>query len=872
MRQLVRRLHYLIHQRQLDGELAEEMDFHRSMTTGAAFGSGTLARDQSRDVWISPWLQDVVQDVRFAVRLLAKDRRFTLAAVVALSLGIAANTTVFTFINTALFKDLPFHDPQQLVALSTRDARGRDLAVSYPDFKDWQRETRAYQSMAATAISPFNVSERDLPPERLRGTYASANTFDMLGVKPILGRGFIADDERPGAAGVIVIAHDVWIRRYGGSPTVIGRSVRVNDVPSVVIGVMPDGFRFPITAQAWQPLAMMPGITTSKRDARTIGVTARLRPEVTIDQARSELSSVADQLARAHPETNRGIVAVAAPPLERMRTFVTPMLLTMMGAVVFVLLIGCANVAMLMLARAASRAREIAIRSSLGATRWRIVRQLAIESVLLAALAGLVGLVLSIWGVAYFGTAFATREIGGPDQSAMPYWVDLTMDHTVFTFVAALCLGSSILFGLAPALHVSGTNVNDVLKENARTAVAGTRVRRWTTALMIGELALALTLLSGAGLLVRSFLIHYTAPTVIDTRHLTIARTSLPPQKYTTAEARKAFVGQLDERLAARQATAIAAAAGDVPLVPLFAASRTLVVDGRPDRTPPSVSHVYVGERYFEALGLHVRQGRAFAPGDGDTGREAAIVSERFAATFFPNENPLGRRIRLSSANAQDPVLPWMTIVGIAPTIPEAAVRQPDPPLVYLPLRGEPAPGRSVSAIVRSDASLGAVATWLREDLRALDPDLPWYYIQTMDVAVAQTRDSVRMMGALFGLLAVIGVVLSSVGLYALTAHGVQQRAQEIGVRMALGARSHQVIWVFLRQTLVQLLAGLAIGLAGALSAGQLLQGFLVRTAPRDPLTLTCICALLALVALMAAFFPARRAARVDPVVALRYE
>jgi putative ABC transport system permease protein len=389
---------------------------------------------------------------------------------------------------------------------------------------------------------------------------------------------------------------------------------------------------------------------------------------------------------------------------------------------------------------------------------------------------------------------------------------------------------------------------------------------------MVGELALALTLLSGAGLLVRSLFIHYMTPTVVDTRHLTIARTVLPPQKYATPQQRKAFVEQLDLRLAARQPAALAAAAGDAPLVPLFGPSRTLIVDGRPDQKPPSVSHVYVGERYFDALGLHVRRGRAFAPGDGAAGREAAIVSERFAATFFPGEDPLGRRIRLVSANAQDPPLPWMTIVGIAPTIPEVAVRPPDPPLVYLPLRGELAPGRSVSVIVRSDASLGAITTWLREDVRALDPDLPWYYVQTLDAAIAQTRDSVRMMGALFGLLAVIGVVLASVGLYALTAHGVRQRAQEIGVRMALGAQGHQVVWMFLRRTLVQLAVGVAIGLAGALSAGTLLQGFLVGTAPRDPLTLASICALLAIVALTAAFFPARRAARVDPVVALRYE
>jgi putative ABC transport system permease protein len=484
--------------------------------------------------------------------------------------------------------------------------------------------------------------------------------------------------------------------------------------------------------------------------------------------------------------------------------------------------------------------------------------------------------VLSVWGVGYFGVAFDTIEIGAPDQSVAPYWVDLAMDRRVFAFVAALCLGSSMLFGLAPALHISKTNLNDVLKDGGRSAAGGVRVRRWTGALMIGELALALILLSGAGLLVRSFFIHYNAPLVVDPRPLTVARTELPQLEYPTPQARKAFVEALNERFASSlRGQAPTVVAGDIPLVPLFGPSRTLAIDGRPSAgndKPPSISHLYVGDGYFEVLGLRMIQGRAFTPADGAAGQETAIVSQRFATTFFPGESALGRRIRLTPANSQGPPPPWMTIVGVAPTIPETAIREADPPLVYVPLRGEAAPGRSVSLIVRGNAPAGAVATWLRANLGALNPDLPLYYVQPMTAIVAQTRYSLRMIGSLFALLAVIGVVLTSVGLSALTARGVAERTHEIGVRMALGAQTREVVWLFLRRTLIQLAIGLALGLGGALSVGRLIQGSLVKIGPRDPMTLTAICVLLVVVALLAALVPARRAARVDPVVALRYE
>jgi predicted permease len=876
MRELLRRLSYLFRKRTREAELAEEIEFHRSMTNAAAFGSAALARNQSRDVWIPPWLQDIAQDLRFAARLLVKEPRFAFAASVALALGIGANTTVFTFINTVQFKGLPFAEPEQIVSIGTRDARGRDLPSSYAEFQDWHAAAGdLVQAMVATSQTTVNVSEPELPPERGRGGWVSAGTFETLRVAPILGRGFTAEDDQPGAPPVVVLGHDIWTSRYGANPAVVGREVRVNDRPAVIVGVMPKGFRFPMTAQLWQPVAQLPGLSTTRRDARSLGVTARLRPGVTAEQARLALTPVAERLAREYPDTNRGVAVTVSGPLDNARRFSRPLLLTMLGGVGFVLLIGCANIATLMLARAASRAREIAIRASLGATRWRIVRQLSIESILLSVIAGVIGLLLSQWGVRYFGVSFNAIEIGAPGAGVPPYWVDLSMDRTVFAFVAAISLGSSVLFGLAPALHISKADVNDVLKESGRAGGGVGRVRRWTSALMVAELALALVLLSGAGLLVRSFLAHISTNLVIEVGHLATARLTLPQEKYPTPEARKAFIAQLDERLAKRRGDVAASAAGDLPFVPLFAPSRTLEIDGRapvPDEPPAGVSSVFVGARYFETLGLRPLQGRTFLPEDGRPGRESVVVSQRFAARFFPNEDPIGRRILLAGASRQVPPMPWMTIVGVVPTIPEVAIREPDAPLVYVPLEADPTPLRTIALLVRTNAAIGTVATWVRDDVRAIDATLPVYFVQPIDALIAQTRYPLRMMGTLFGLLAFIGVVLSAIGLSALTAHGVAARTQEIGVRMALGAESGQVVWLFLRRTIVQLAVGIALGLGGALSVGKLLQAYLVRTPPRDAVTLVSICVLLAAVALVAALVPARRAARVDPVVALRYE
>jgi putative ABC transport system permease protein len=892
MRRLLRRMWYVIHQPRFEADLAEEMELHRDMrlndlkTRGLAppdaelaahraFGSGALARNQSRDVWIWPWLQDLVQDVRFGARLLVKDRRVTIAAVAALALGLGATTTAFTFVNGAILRDLPLANPDRLVWIRTVDARSRPLGVSYADVRDWRAAARTLSHVVVSLEFPINVSEAALTPQRYPGSFISFDAFSMVGRAPVLGRGFRPDDDRADAPRVAVIAHTVWQNRYGGDTAVIGRTVRVNDVPATIIGVMPEGFHFPWATEVWVPVAQISGPSNrveETRGNRTVIVTAfgRLADGVRRAQAQAEVDAITGRLARDYPATNKGI-SVALEPIENAYWggVLRQMLLVVMGAVSFVLLIACVNVANLLLARAVHRSREIAIRSSLGATRGRIVRQLFIESVRLAAVAGALGFVLSLYGVRIFASALVQGGVGNPP----PFWMNFSIDGRVYAFLAAACLGASILFGLAPALHISKTG-NEVLKDGGRGASGGVRSRRLTGALMVSQIALTLVLLAGAGLMLRSFLVVYRAGLVLDTSNMITMRLALGG-RYAQPAQIKQFFRQLDERLASLRAFSAVTVASDIPMMTLTNSLRQLTIDGRasaPEDNAPTVAYLYIGPRYFETLRLRLLRGREFTEDDGAPGREAAIVNQRFASMFFPNADPIGHRIRLVNTAAPNAPQPWFTIVGIAPTVPQIVFSKSPEPVVYVSLRGEPAPHRFASIIVRAEGDRASIVSLLREEVRKVDPDLPGYYVLTLDEVLAMSRSAQRVFGSLFTLLAGIALLLASVGLYAVTAHGVTQRTQEIGIRIALGAQSPQVVWLFVRRTLLQLAIGLLLGLAAAIVLGRLLERLLVRTAPTDPLALTIVSVLLIVLAATAIVWPARRAARVDPVVALRYE
>ena len=808
-----------------------------------------------------------LQDLRFAFRLLVKDRWFTGVAVIALALGIGVNATVFTFVNAVLIRGLPFDDPDRIMAVGTRDARNRDRGMSYPDFEDYRAANRTLSALAAYSGQTMNVSDEGRAPERFQGPYVSANAFRLIGQQPLLGRDFRPEEDRPGAAAVVILGNGVWKNRYGSDPSVVGRTIKVNDVPSTVIGVMPEGFKFPINADLWVPLVQMPRLTEQKRDARNLEVFGRLADRVTLPQAQSEFTTIATRLAHDYPATNKDITARVMTFNDRVNGGqIRLIFLSLMGAVAFVLLIACANVANLLLARSATRSREMSVRVSLGASRWRIVRQLLVESVVLSIIGGLLGLALAFAGVRLFDAA--TQDVG------KPYWIQFTMDGRVFGFFAAVCLGTGVVFGLAPALHVSKTDLNEVLKEGGRSGSSGTRARRWTSVLIVAELALTLVLLAGAGLMIRSFLKVYSLDAGVETSHLLTMRLALPNQKYPTLEQRRAFYDRVDERLASIGGIQAATITTNMPLG--GGTPRLLAIDGHQPadgEQPQTVTQVTIGARYFETLGLHILRGRAFDDLDGTPGHDSAIVNQRFASMHFAGADPIGRRIKLTPDGPAlaGPPPAWVTIVGISPTIRQRNFQDPLPdPVVYLPLSGQ-APTFAM-LVIRAQRDAASLTSLLREEVRAIDPDLPLFGILTMDQLLAQQRWAFRVFGSMFAIFALIALALSAVGLHAVTAYSVAQRTQEIGVRMALGAQTAQVLWLILRRAVVQTAIGLTIGIGGALGVGKLIESLLVQTGTRDPVTLTSIVALLVFVSLAACFWPARTATRLDPVNALRYE
>jgi predicted permease len=813
------------------------------------------------------------EDVRFAVRLLLKDKWFTLVAAVALALGIGVNATVFTFVNAVLIRGVPMPDADRVMAIDSTDrVRNRNLGVSYLDFRDFRDTTKTFELFSMYTGNVANLSDEGQPPERYGMASVDATALRIMGQQPVLGRGFTAEDDRPGAPAVAIIGHGVFVNRYGSNASVIGRAVRINDMPATIIGVMPEGFKFPFNTDLWLPLGTVRGLDEQRRNSRSWGVFGRLAPGVTREQAQSELINISRKLESEHPDTNKDIQA-------RVRTYheaqnpvqIRTVFLSLMGAVAFVLLIACANVANLMLSRSTNRAREIAVRISIGASRWRIVRQLLIESVILAVISGLAGLGIAALGIEWFDRA--TVDAG------RPYWIQFTMDATVVGFFAIVCLGTGILFGLAPALHVSKTDVSDVLKEGGRSGSAGVRARRWTGALMVAELTLTVVLLAGAGFMIRNFLTMYRLDLGIETSQLLTMNLALPDRKYPALEQRLAFYERLEERLRANPKIESATVTSNLPMQGGFL--RNLNIDGKPldqGQQPPRVTMLTVDPRYFKTIALPLQRGRDLTDEDGMTGREATVINQRFAALHFPNEDPLGRRITLTidlqggaAPTGGVPMSLSATVVGIVPNVRQRDFNLPDPdPIAYLPFRTDPR--GFMFLIVRSQGDPNAMTPILREEVRAIDADLPLFGIRTMNEQLAQARWPFRVFGSMFGVFALIALTLSAVGLYAVTAYAVSQRTQEIGIRMALGAQDKQVSWLFLRRSFVQLAIGLTLGVAGAFGVGQLFAStqLLVQNTGRDPITIGGIALLLAAVAVTASVLPAKRATRLDPLIALR--
>ena len=811
----------------------------------------------------------VLQDLRFAVRLLVKERWFTLAAVLVLALGIGANNAVFTLVNAVLLRGLPFHDSDQIVLVQTRDTRGRNMGVSLADFEDWRSSARTFAGLSFVFSGSFNVSDEGRLPEQYPGPYVSANFFRMLGVAPVLGRDFAAEDDARGGPPVVMLGHSIWEQRYGSDPGVLGRTIRLNGVTATIIGVMPDGMKFPFEAELWLPTSQLaPAIRQQPRQARGYTTIGRLADGVTLEQAQAELNTIGARLASMYPETNKDVAPYAEVFSEASSGGQLRLVfLSLMGAVVCVLLIACANVANLLLAKAARRSNEISVRVALGASRWQVVRQLLLESVLLSLVAGVVGLILSIAAIRWFDGQ--TQNVG------RPYWIQFTMDWRTFLFFLGVSTGTGVIFGLAPALHVSRTNVNEMLKEGGRTGSGGIRARRWTAGLIVAEVALTLVLLAGAGFMMRSFLSMYRMELAFETSRLLTMQMILPARKYASLDDRNTFLQRVEERLSAAADIDAVSTATNAPLS--GGAPRRLEIDGRSidaDRRP-TVTMLSVGARYFETLGLSVLQGRSLTTDDGRAGQESAVINQRLAGLHFKGENPIGRRIRLAEERPTGSATGWATVVGIVPNVPqrreEGQQTEPDP-VAYVPhlQNNNMARGALLIARTRSDSMRAAQA--LREEIRAVDPDMALFNVRTMDEVLTQQRWPYRVFGTMFSTFATIALVLAALGLYAVTSYSVAQYAREIGVRIVLGAAPLQVIWLFLRRGFAQLGLGLLIGFAGAVGVGQLLQSLLVGTSPSDPVTLATIVAVLTCVGVIACVWPARRATRLNPVIVLRHE
>ena len=807
----------------------------------------------------------MLQDLRFAFRLIARDRWYTAIAVFALALGIGINATVFTISSAALFRGLPFHDAHRLYTLAWQGRSDSRLNISYAELQDWRAGTRAFAGLAAFGNTNINISGDGVVPEQARGSRLTANAFGVLGQQPLLGRDFAPGEDRKGAEPVVIIGHRIWTTRYGGDPSVLGKSVRLNGQPATIVGVMPEGMKFPTNAELWIPF--VPTEAQERRNARPLLAFGRLRDGATIEQARAEMNGIAQRLAAEYPDTNKELTGV------RVETFTSRFVggnarvvfTVMLGAVAFVLLIACANVANLQLSRSADRASEIAVRIALGATRGRILRQLLLESVVLGFMGGAIGLLIALAAVPVFDAAV--------QDTGKPYWINFAVDYLIVGYVAAICVATGIVFGLAPALHVSRTNINDVLKEGGRGTAGRARTRWLTGTMVVVELALTIVLLAGAGLMIRSFLKLYSLDVGFETDRLMAMRLSLPDTKYATPEARRAFFERLEPRLASIAGVEAAALTTNVP--PFGSSDRTFEIDGRPPRgaqePPLTVSAVVITPAFFDVIGVRVLQGRTFTTTDGAPGAENVVINERMAARFFPGADPVGRRLRFVSREPEpgQPPPVWRTVVGIVSSVRHNSPQDAEPDrVVYAPYRQE-APGFA-SVLVRSRLPPGSVMDAVRREVQAIDQDQPVFTVQTLDEMLAESRWPYRVFGTLFVVFAIVALVLSSVGLYGVMAYSVTQRTQEIGVRMALGARSGDVSWLVLRRGLLQLAIGVTLGLAGAFAVSRVMRRLLVQVTPTDPVTFVAITTLVTVVAITACVLPARRASRVDPVVALR--
>src|SRR5215213_4580045 len=810
-------------------------------------------------------MRTLLQDIKFGSRALAKNPGFTAVAVLALALGVGANSAIFSVVNATLLNPLPFPEEGQLLRLG-EGARGGAQpergSVSYPDYKDVQAQTRTLAHVSAFLNSGAMLTGEGFDQERVYGADVSPEYFDVLGVRPELGRVFTAEEDRPNS-GVVVISHSLWQRRFGGRADVLGQQLRMRNAPATVIGVMPSGFEYPFRADRqdfWEPLNDRPLPDREQRDSHGYRVIARMKPGVTIEQANAELDTISRRLEQQYPDSNATVFVAAASMHEEMTRDVRPALLILLGAVGLVLLIACANVANLLLARAAGRQKEIAIRTALGASRWRVVRQLLVESLLLALAGGAAGLLLGWWGL---------DLMKGLLPAGFPRAADIGVDPRVLAFTLLVSCATGVLFGLAPALQFTKPDVHAALKESARGSTAGGRSGRLRGLLIVSEVALSLVLLAGAGLLFRSLMRLQSVELGFRPQRVLTFRLTPSGSNFREDAQYSAFFRDVAERV--RNIPGVEAV-GVINTLPLAKGPTTgFRVEGRPASRPdqwPSVNYRSVSPEYFRAVGVSLLRGRAPDERDSPASPPVLVVNEALARRDFPGEDPVGKRISFGVRPGGEPY--WFQIVGVVADVRSMEVQTEPPAEIYTSYLQDPFAG--MSYVVRSTVEPESLAPAVREAVRSVDRAQPVAEFRTLENLVGEAVAEPRLNSILLGLFAGLALALAAAGIYGVMSYAVTQRTHEIGIRIALGAQGRDVLRFVVGQGMALAAAGVGLGLVASFAVTRLMSGLLYGVSPSDPATLAFVSLTLLSVALAACIVPARRAMKVDPMVALRHE
>jgi putative ABC transport system permease protein len=798
------------------------------------------------------------RDIRYGGRMLAKAPGHTAAAVIALSLGIGLTTAAFSIVYGALWRGLPYPQAERLMDVSSQNL-SRDLlyqGVEVHDYLDWCVRQRSFEGVAGYDGGTVTISGGDRP-ERLQGVALTANALDLLRVKPLLGRGFQPGEDRPGAAPVVLLSHQLWRDRFNGDRGVIGKAVRVNGQLTTVVGVMRADFRFPANEQLWTPLRLDPG-KSERGKGEAFAVFGRLRPGVTTDQAAAEMAAIASSLAVEFPRTNRGYTATAEPIMNRfMDKSARYLLYTMLAAVCSVLLIACINVASLILSRASQRTREMAIRTALGAARRQVIGQILTESLILALVGTGLGLGLAWEGIALFNHAIVHQN--------MPTWIHIALDLPALLFALGATMAAAVISGLVPAMQISRTQLNEVLKDEGRGSTS-LRLGWLSRAVVVAELALSCTMLVATGLMLKSIVLARSANFGFSTAHLLTFRVPLFEANYPRPVDRGAFYQRLLERL--REKPGVEAAGATTSMPSINEDSAAIAIDGRAyatDADYPLAHRDAISAGLFAALGARPLAGREFERLDTAGSQPVVIVNQSLARKMWPGQDPLGKRLRLPKAKEHDP---WRTVVGVVPNLLLYGISDQHPDGIFLPLTQVGA--ERLSFVVRTPRDPLSLLGMVRAEVAALDKDTPIYFVRTMQEAIAFDRFWNNLFSGVFALFGASALVLAAVGIYGVIAFSVQRRTQEIGLRMALGAQRGDVMGMLMRQGAIQLGLGLALGLPAAFGVSRGLTDFVYPVAPGDPMTFVMVAAGLSLVALLACLIPSQRAMDVDPNVALR--